>query len=300
MTTIKKSWCSVFFFWGLLPSLISLFSLTFSSCKYIDYGLEEAFGRENEINDRAKFIDITNEVSLPTHGAVYDILLTSDMHFGGENLHDNGSRKDEKFFQSLDAIVPKPILAICLGDVAEHGWGDEMKTYNKIFVERLKRDYKIPTLTINGNHDLYNNGFNHYKDLIFPYTTFYRFKTDNLSYYFLDDASGLVGAKQFIKLRQLFRSDDRNKLIFMHIPLYAEGKFLAAVQDTRESSRLISLFNKNRVIGNFTGHNHEESESDLHNYKEYVSDAYLEDRAYYIVHIDEGCGVVARTRHFYD
>lgn len=272
----------------------------FTACKYLDYGLDEAFGRDNSIDDRASYKDITNTVTLGTHGNKYNILIATDLHFGGENSGNNGGRKDDKFFDSFATHSSDVIMCIVLGDIAEHGKASEMRSYNKNFVNRLKEEYSIPTFTINGNHDLYNNGFNEYKNIVHPGTTSYHFETANMSYYFIDSASGVIGAKQFNKLRSLFRGDNKNKITFMHVPIYAEAKFYFEMQNTVESNKIISLFNKNKVIAAFCGHDHDQYTSDLGHFNEYVLDAYLEHRAYYIVSVDENTGHVSRTRYYYD
>lgn len=282
------------FFFSILATCV------FGSCKYADYGLEQLFSRDNSIDDRAHYKDITKGITLPAHSSQYKILIVTDVHFGGENSGDNGSRKEDKFFASFDNHKDDVIMAIVLGDIAEHGWAKEMRRFNEKFVERLKSDYNIPTFVINGNHDLYNNGFNNYKKIIYPYTTFYHFETSGMSYYFMDDASGVIGAKQFTKVRKLFRSDSKRKITFMHIPLYAEGNFGGSAQNTIESNKLISLFNKNDVVAAFCGHDHKQYTSDLGNYNEYTLEAYLEHRAYYIVSVNEDSGHVSRTRYHYD
>lgn len=280
--------------------IIALFSILHISCEYKDYGLDELFYRKDPTQERAKYLDLSEEKEVKdlvaTLPSSYSFLLISDVHFGGEGIKHNGARHEDAFFNLIEEEKDKIKFCIVLGDVAEHGFEEEYKSYKNEMIDTLYSKYNLITFTCIGNHDLYNSGYSNFKTLIYPHTTFYHFSTNKLSYYFLDSASCRLGDRQLGKLRKEFMTDNKRKLAFMHIPLYAEGQFYYALQTTTERDTLISLLNKNQCIGLFCGHDHEEFTSDLGHFNEEVIAGYLERRCYYIVEVDEERGRVRLKR----
>ena len=276
-----------------------LISLTFllASCED-SYGLREFIFRSNSVESRSDTLYSLPDVK-PATGKVYAVLIITDVHFGGENSGNNGSRKDVQFLSWLKDLKAKtdnagtpelyPSFAICLGDVAEHGTDSEFVRY-QLFTETLNTDDygNIKTYNVIGNHDLYNSGWDSFRIHCYPHTSFYKFHTDSLVWYFLDSASGTLGDDQLSALRKDMKyfEKGRKKLVFTHVPVYAEGLFYFVMQDTDERNRFISLLGEEDTIAIVDGHTHQEHVSNL-GFIEYNVPGYLEKRAFAIMYVDE-------------
>ncbi len=285
---------------------IQIFSLTVSillislltSC---EYGIDEFLWRDNNIDRRAEnIIDLPIEEAppFPYEEAVppsqekvplaYDVLIVTDVHFGAENSFH--PRPEEKLFKKLDKLKEEgslPLFCICLGDIAEHGLEKEISSYQKKLVEELENRYSIKTYTTVGNHDLYNSGWSPYKKIVYPHTSFYRFSSHSFNYYFLDTASGTLGNRQYKALLKEFKNDGKKKLVFTHVPFYADGYFYFSMQNSEERNKLISIFTKSKVKGLFCGHLHKEVVSDLGSFTEYTIGGFLSYQEYAILSVDE-------------
>ena len=282
-----------------------LFLLLFtipSSCKYYAYGLEEFFYRENTLDKRIDTLTELNETQTPQNlPDEYNILVITDIHFGGENKEKNGARNERAFLKLISEIpeAEKPEFCICLGDVAEHGLDSEFRDFVSDIVKPLE-EMGIKTYNVIGNHDLYNSGWASYQKHLNPGTSFYHFKTQNFSWYFLDSASCSLGNSQLTKLRRKMESDDAPKLVFMHVPLYADGLFYFTMQNSAERNQIISVFNKHNVKAVVDGHTHIQSVSNLGNFNEYTMAGYLEKRAYTLIRINERTATVKCAYYLYD
>lgn len=291
----------------VLLAFISVFLCVVSGCQYYSYGLDEFLYRDNAIRNRAKSIfDLTpiNNLEIPDSG-VYDILLITDVHFGGEGLSNNGNRRDEEFFEWIqkyyvDNGKALPAMCICLGDVAEHGLLDEFKNYVE-FTDKLKSRFGITTYNVIGNHDLYNAGWNNFTKTCFPGTSFYKFRTPKMTYYFLDSASCSLGDQQLTAFKRdmEYNEKGRNKLVFTHVPAYAGGLFYFVMQNSVERNKFISVCAENDVLALVDGHTHKEITSDL-GFVEYNLPGYLEKRAWTIINVNENSGVILKKTFYLD
>ena len=273
-----------------------------SACKYYSYGLEEFFYRENTLDKRIDTLTELNETQIPQNlPDEYTVLVITDIHFGGENREKNGARKDGTFLKKIQALSEseKPEFCICLGDVAEHGLDSEFRDFVSDIVKPLE-EMGIKTYNVIGNHDLYNSGWASYQKHLNPGTSFYHFKTQNFSWYFLDSASCSLGNSQLTKLRRKMESDDAPKLVFMHVPLYADGLFYFTMQNSAERNQIISVFNKHNIKAVVDGHTHIQSVSNLGNFNEYTMAGYLEKRAYTLIRINERTATVKCAYYLYD
>lgn len=275
-------------------SLLALLSLFNFSCSLSEYGIEEFLYRENHIDKRAQDLLELKDDEKPTLPEIkkYSVLITTDLHYGADN-HPNKERKDDDFFAAISKLKDEgnlPLFCVCLGDIAEHGYDSEHKRYKAEFVDRLESEFGIKTYTVVGNHDLYNSGWYPYSKYIFPGTSFYHFKTETFSWYFIDNASGTFGNHQYQALSTALSNDKSKKLVFTHVPLYCSGHFYFTMQNSAERNKVISLFGKNNVKGVFCGHTHFNDESDLGNFTEYTTGGFLEDHEYSILHVDEENG----------
>lgn len=307
---MKKNIFTEFVFFILVSS-----AFLFESCKYYAYGLDEFFFRDDEIRNRSKELkNLDAEVEVKNRGAYeiakmspefaesdfdfYEVLVITDVHFGAEGLGANGNRRDDDFFAWIsENYVEKgkklPKFCVCLGDVVEYGLEEEYEDYEN-FTKKLEERFGIKTYNVVGNHDLYNAGWKNYKKYCFPYTSFYKFRTKTLTCYFLDSASGSLGDRQLeLFLRDMkYNENGRKKMVFMHVPAYANGFFYYVMQNSIERNKFISYCAKNDVIALVDGHTHKESTSDLGSFAEYNLPGYLEKRGWGILSVDERNGKV--------
>ena len=242
----------------LLKIILILWAFGFSSCKYYTYGLEEFLYRSGTVEKRTESVlELTDQdvPVIPSEGN-YNILIVADIHFGHETYKNDVDLFITSITDYLNSMPAdeKPLFCICLGDIAEHGLKSEFDDFSK-FVNKLS-ELGIKTYSVLGNHDLYNSGWRIYKDVIFPFTSFYYFKTDVFSFYFIDSASGSLGKSQMNKLEGLLAKDENPKIVATHIPLYADGYFYFSMQNTTERNLLISMLAKNNVKAILSGHTH--------------------------------------------
>lgn len=293
------------FFKFVLTFFLAALSFAFCSCQYYSYGLDEFLYRDGSIRNRSsklKDLNICEEVSALDS---YEILVITDVHFGGEGIGKNGDRRDDEFFDWISSNFdgkekPFPKFCVCLGDVAEHGLESEFKDYKK-FSEKLEEKFGIKTYNVVGNHDLYNAGWKNFEKYSFPNHSFYKFRTKNFTCYFLDSASGSLGDEQLTAFKRdmEYNEKGRNKLVFMHVPAYAGGLFYFVMQNSIERNKFISYCADNGVLALIDGHTHKEITSNL-GFMEYNLPGYLEKRGWAIVSVDEAKKKVSSKCYYLD
>lgn len=283
--------------------LIVVISVLIFSCEYYSYGLEEFLYRSNTVSVRAEEmpdlsgkngnfedLEIFNKVS----GKKYTVLFITDVHFGGENSGKNGARPELLFLEwlkNLKETNPElyPSFAICLGDIAEHGHDREFIEY-KFFTDKLNTaEYgNIKTFNVVGNHDLYNSGWEGFKKFCYPYTSFYKFRTKGFTWYFVDSASCSIGEDQLTTLSRdmIYNEKGRKKLVFTHVPVYANGVQYFVMQNTTERNRFISLLADENTSMLVDGHTHSENKSDL-GFIEWNLPGFLEKYGFGLMFVDE-------------
>ncbi|MCR5436055.1 MAG: metallophosphoesterase [Treponema sp.] len=283
-----------------------IFCLSFTSCKY---GLTQAFYRKHGVNERAAVIKtISNPVTDVQADSVYSVVLVSDIHFGSSR-----KRADEKFLEAFTAICESgdeqlhPLFAINVGDMTETASKKEYDDFLALCnsMKQIAKDKNnnetFEVYSILGNHDVFNNGWNVYKEKVFPYTSYYRFYTGSddkkIGWYFLDSASGSLGTKQIKNLEQEMKNDSSVKIVINHYPLFENNAFYFAIQNTDEADRLLSLFAKNNVKHIFAGHFHTGWEYDHGCFKETGVKGYLGKRKFALLTIDQRNGVF-NVKHF--
>ena len=89
-----------------LPLFLFLLLFTIpSSCKYYAYGLEEFFYRENTLEKRIDTLTELTDTQIPQNLLdEYNILVITDIHFGGENKEKNGARNERAFLKLISEI----------------------------------------------------------------------------------------------------------------------------------------------------------------------------------------------------
>ena len=229
-------------FFVLFGIFFSLF--LFFSCAY---GLNEFLYRGDSVDQRSK--KIKDEGTLPVSGPSFTFIVVTDVHYGADK-----TRFDENLFariNELKAMSRPPAFIIVLGDIAEHGAEEEFKQYAD-FVQRIQ----IPVYGVVGNHDLYNSGWRHWRTYVYPKVSYYRFKTKNFSWYFIDTGNGTLGEPQLKNLVKEMKKDPNYKFVFSHYPLYGGRIPYFVLSDPKERAVLIDTFSRNNVKMMFSGHFH--------------------------------------------
>lgn len=288
----------------LIISTILLLLTTLNSCRLMEYDLTEAFYRLMNVEKRTaefKVLEDETNLNLIADDEEYDVLIITDIHIGNENHGKNGPRREADWFKQLNeidsetgkAILDEVKFAICLGDVADHGLLGEFNRFNSLVTEKLqetktsKAPEGIKIYSVVGNHDLYNSGWNYWSQTQYPGTSFYKFETPSFSWYFIDSASGTIGDQQFDILQKNLKNDPKPKLLFSHIPLYADNFQYFIMQDTEERNAIINTVSKNNSRMFIDGHTHEELYTDFGKFQEINVPGFLEKYGYGILHVNE-------------
>ncbi len=280
-----------------LASIIILIIFAILSIVGCQFGIEEAFYRAHGVNERSTQLETT--VALPSdvtaaisnQGNKYNFLILTDIHYGAN--YDVPERKIISWLERFDSAPTqaeqqqKPLFCIVLGDVVESGAREDYAHF-ETFQETLENQHGLPVYCIVGNHDLLNSGWDYWKASCNPGTSFYRFQTNGISWYFTDTGSGTMGSKQLEALESAFESDNNRKLVFSHYPLYGgdAGIPLFSVGNAKERARIIDLYAENKVKYVFEGHCHWGGKSDFGSFKELVGKS-LKSGKMYLVSVDE-------------
>ena len=259
-------------------SILLIVIYLFNSCSFY---LNNLFNNSKGVDDRASLITDFNE----DFGSNYQILLVSDVHFEA-----NYERNEELFSQIAEMSV-KPVSCFVLGDLTRNCKQSEFNSYLQ-FCDELKSAGINNVYAIPGNHDC-DDGGNLYLKNIFPYRTYYRINTSKFSFYFLDSAEGSHGDAQIENLRQIIKSDSRNKIVFSHYPLYAPESFTDKLNKSVERAVLISLFGKSNVSYYFCGHTHEFYTCDFGKFTEVILGDLKWSKSWALLSIDENTGYVS-------
>lgn len=265
-------------------ALISIIiSVILCSCSY---GIMQGFYRKNPVEVRASQLkEITPSLNITENGE-YCFIVTADLHFGAKQKADL-----DTFFKTISEMKLRPSFMINLGDIAEHGYKNEYEEFVEKLVTPLE-DLGIKTFNVTGNHDLFNSGWDNFTQLSYPYTSFYKFEINDISYYFLDSASGNLSKPQITILSESLQNDTNKKMIFTHFPLYGEDIMYFAIQDTQERNELISLFEKSNVSFYACGHDHRYRKSDFTNFTEVCVPAFLEFGGWVVFTVNQKDGSI--------
>lgn len=308
---IVKSFLTKFSF--LLIFVYSLFTIACSGGMY-----PLLFG-EDTVDDRTeKHLVLTGsqtpqsaiDKNTDTNG-IFSFVVITDPHFGADQ-----KRHDDKFLAWFEAQLVqsdetlKPRFAVCLGDSANDGYEDQYKTYSS-FTDKVCQlgndklgisDFKFYTSI--GNHDLFHNGYEHWKKLIYPYSTYFSFKinegTDReVTFYSLDSANGTLGANQLEDWEDRLDGDTSPKIVMTHYPVYANGHIVLTTQDDMFIARILTASAKNNVKYIFEGHTHRASDKNYTLFKEMVSGSFLYDRTATLVTVNPSTGEVTAQRIYF-
>lgn len=243
MSPLKK------YFVLIITALFSLF--LFISC---GTRFAEIFYQEASLNKRIEPLrDYSDSVTLSDSNHVRVMIIT-DLQIG-----------DRSTFVPKDAVYKfiekkQPDMIFVLGDIVHNGRESEYKEY-KAFIDdmptHLSDEQKIPVFCAVGNHDLYNSGWDLYRQYTTPDSNFFRIKTGDVSWYFVDSAGATLGTKQLNFLEEEFQQDPNYKFVLSHYPFYGdEDLSYFSLGNSRERAFLLNLCAKSNVQGIYSGHFH--------------------------------------------
>lgn len=297
---MKSGWEKITLYKIILNTIF--FAAVFSSCEFGSplylHGGTAVDSRSREI----KILQNQDVPELPTKPSKYSFLILTDTHFGTEKTE----RREKEFLQKFESLLSaqdelKPRFIINLGDTLNAGRDDEADFFNEVsqtWREKAKEilsadDFKI--YSILGNHDLYNGGWQAWKEKIWPCVSYYKFFLDANSdgkgfwFYFLDSANGTLGASQLENLEKNLEANSAPKIIFCHYPPFVEqnGQYHFALGNTMERNKLIAIFARHNIKFVFAGHAHEHSEHNFNKFMEVVIPSYVFKKEFALVTVDE-------------
>ena len=276
-----------------------------------NYGLPPFLFGEEDVESRATRALVLSGKNLPQVGSdsKYSFIVFTDNHFGDEKY----DRREEAFLQKFTELLNnsdpalRPRFIVNVGDTLDGGHSSEADLFTATaarWIETAKDvlgvdDYKV--YSILGNHDLYNNGWENWRLKIYPHTSYYTFTlsaggSKAFDFWFLDTGNGTLGAEQLEDLERNLQLSSRPKIVFMHYPLYAGGLFYFTLDDVEERNRLISDFARSNVKYVFEGHTHSSHDFDFGPFREAVIGAYLAEKVFGLVTVDESTGSVQFAR----
>lgn len=281
--------------------IVSILSIIFSSCKF---GMYEFLFNEESVDSRTDEIRELTAQEIPSFEAdeeQYTFVMITDVHTGSDDFYKN----DDDFLKWFSSLFENsdqtkhPKFFISLGDNIDTG--REYKEYNE-FLEKMKYIVKSKTgredfkeYSVLGNHDLYYNGWENFKDHIFPYCSAYHFSDGTFSYYFLDSANGTLGQKQRNEIEDKFSMDLKPKIILTHCPFYFPttnaSNMIFKMQDTAERNWILTLFAKNNVRQIFAGHVHDPHHYDYGKFSENALGAFKKSY-WYLVTVNKNLNAV--------
>lgn len=243
-----------------------------SSCSYGPYMFNVS---ETKVDERATSITDLNEDeqlnppgNIEDFGETYTFLIIADPHTGPRvsgSVADRFLAKYDEWINGPDGH-DKPRFIINLGDVLDSGKQSQADDYHAFMkqLDTVANDFNesLPHYSVIGNHDLYaSDGWDVWARNFYPHTSYYCFKIDKFSYYFLDTGNGTLGKPQLEDLEKHLAEDKNAKIVLMHYPVVSDSSF--CLQNTVERNRLLRDFANSNVKMIFSGHYHR---GDTHHY----------------------------------
>ncbi|OHD14762.1 MAG: hypothetical protein A2086_07045 [Spirochaetes bacterium GWD1_27_9] len=221
----------------------SLILLVFVSCDFIDFG---GMFVSSQIDDRFREKDSLKNFNPPqiTDTNNFSFLVISDTHYYKTQLNYIKDIENNKNNWNISFIVIN-------GDIVQNGLKEAFNLVKEDIAQTT-----LPIYPVIGNHDVYFNGFDTYKEVFGR--TIYDFKIGETHLIFLDTANGTLGEGQKNYLIDTLKnSTAKNKIVFTHYSFIdKEVESATSVSNLEESYFIFDLFEKYKVNYCITGHLH--------------------------------------------
>ncbi|MBY0371252.1 metallophosphoesterase [bacterium] len=176
----------------------------------------------------------------------FTFAMVGDLHIGQAETSRLGRILDAAAGEGAEFIL-------FLGDIVDAGKRDDVAAFHQ---EIANRGWTGKTFSVAGNHDIFEDGWDNYRELTGPST--YTFKAGNSRFIALDTADATLGEAQINWLRQTIDSAaEDNIFLFSHyLPVIpGQSTYLKLASET-ESLRLMALATQKGVRGWFGAHYH--------------------------------------------
>ncbi|MDR1410764.1 MAG: metallophosphoesterase, partial [Spirochaetaceae bacterium] len=185
----------------------------------------------------------------------------------------DGSGTDDKF-------------VVITGDITQSGRRKDVECFIN-FVEDLKRQKGIPCYPVLGNHDIYFNTWQVWRDLIG--SSCYRVGApgSGTTLFILDSANASFGFRQLDWLEQELGKTSGRVFLFTHANFFTKDLGFADMEqltDVRERARVISML-AGRVDAVFSGHIHKRVERESGGVKYITIEDFRDNKAWCRVYV---------------
>lgn len=165
-------------------------------------------------------------------------------------------------FLNLERNDSTACLSIILGDLI-HIKGAMSRVYNALTCPSSTQKHCDTVLTIAGNHDLFNDQWEDYKNYFGTSTYYLTIRTPHTQdlFVFLDSGSGTLGRKQIKWLQSLLeekRELYRHCIVCSHVNLFSNNRPInfSGNFSIEETYEIIDILSKNNVDFFLQGHHH--------------------------------------------
>ena len=159
---------------------------------------------------------------------------------------------EDRFAALAAKLAPGDRFVLVCGDLVQNGAASDFTTFKS-----LAGSLEIPVLTVPGNHDLYNGGWQAYKGVLGT-KSMYTFAAGPVRVIALDSANGTLGAPQRKWLEEtLAAKTEAYCVTFTHFEFFTDTiTETQAWTDYTEAFSLMHLFETSGVTIHFSGHSH--------------------------------------------